>query len=101
VRVPLSVLGLKVGNFEASPVSVYPNPATSTLKLRFQSEDDQNGIVEVVNTLGQVMKRERVVLNKGENEIQLNVSSLSGGVYFAVIHSEDHKEVWEKVKFVK
>jgi len=101
VRVPLSVLGLKVGNLATNPVSVYPNPATTTIHLRFQSGDDQNGMVEIVNAVGQVMKTEEVVLEKGENEIQLNVSSLPAGVYFAVINSEDGKEIWEKAKFMK
>ena len=58
-------------------MSVYPNPATSTVYLKDVEEAD----VTICNIAGAVVKVE-----KGVNEV--NVSDLAAGVYLMTIESE-------------
>ena len=55
--------------------SIFPNPATETLKISFG--DNQKQQIHIYNAMGQVVK-DVLVIN---NEI-VNISDLPGGVYF-------------------
>jgi hypothetical protein len=60
--------------------SVYPNPAKNQLFLHFKSKDPNNGIIRIVTVEGREILKKAVDINKGENEVQLNIN-LPSGIY--------------------
>ena len=59
-------------------LSVYPNPATDFVTIKFSAFQKQNIIMTLTNQTGKVLVRKRIV---SETE-QLDFSSYSCGIYF-------------------
>lgn len=68
---------------ESNPVSVnmYPNPANDNVTLSINTVKDQTATVTFTNVLGQIAFSELHNLTNGNNVINLNVNSLSAGIY--------------------
>jgi len=62
---------------------IFPNPAKNTLRINIPTIE-ANTEITMLNTTGHVMLKE--IINN-ESEIQLNISSLSNGIYFLKIRS--------------
>lgn len=76
---PASVLGITTVS-KNDGISIYPNPVTNQLFI-----DNKNGAfnqVTLVNTLGQVIKKESI--RKGVNQIA--TSDLGSGIYYVIIN---------------
>jgi hypothetical protein len=59
-------------------LDLHPNPAVSTLSVNLQGRARVGGMLEVYNQVGMKVMTVRVT----ELSFQLNLSGLSGGVYF-------------------
>lgn len=68
----------KNGNAE-SKIKVYPNPSQGVLFI--EAEFTSEGSVAILNTLGEVVKTQRLT----KSQTQLNIESLSDGIYFVRI----------------
>ena len=78
----ISVKAQQVGlEDEGHSLRIYPNPTTGILNVQGKGMTS----VEVYNTAGQRMMSQAV----GDNGIQLNMESLSNGIYFLRIHAND------------
>jgi hypothetical protein len=64
---------------EVEGLSIYPNPATDVLNINMVNDGDV--VVNIYNTVGQIVE---VVEGYGSN-VTVNTSSLSSGVYFAEV----------------
>ncbi|HZY79574.1 MAG TPA: T9SS type A sorting domain-containing protein [Cyclobacteriaceae bacterium] len=71
---------------DAAEVSLFPNPVTKTLVIK-----SRNASMQILDTFGRTQVDQK--LNEGET--QIDVSSLSAGVYFVVIDNT------RRLKFVK
>lgn len=81
-----------VGEVAESNISVscYPNPASSTLNVSIETAASQAMTVEVVGLNGTVFNQvELENTNSVSNEIQLDINSLSSGMYFLKVTSND------------
>ena len=78
-----------IRNFLAQSLEVYPNPATNMLHIRNVKE----GTVQVYDAIGRQVMVNEVVGN--EDHIQLDISSLSKGIYFVKIGNNTAKFVKE------
>ena len=67
-------------NYAKVPVTVYPNPATNLLKI----EADNMQSVAIMNMMGQKVKELEAV----SNQISVNVSDFTPGVYFVIITND-------------
>ena len=67
-------LPLGVNEFVKSTLKIYPNPANEVLNLSSESTIDN---ITVYNTLGQIVSKQA----SSANEVSINVSNLSKGVY--------------------
>lgn len=63
-------------------ISIYPNPASDVLNIRMDVGADDKGIINVHNSLGQVVRTITVQPYKGQNIYTVDVSDLSYGQYF-------------------
>ncbi len=77
-------------------VSLFPNPATEQITLRFAAGAPANVNIRLTNTSGEtVLIREVESIPAGENEINLDLGgrSLKPGVYFLEIATKDQRAV--------
>ena len=76
-------------------LSVYPNPATDVLNINISNANFKNSKVMITNVSGQQLINTNMI---GDNA-QLNIESLSNGVYFVTVSNEEGFN--KTVKFVK
>jgi len=57
---------------------IFPNPVNDIMKIRFYDLKNRNPVLNIYNSLGELLLRRNVV---GEN-LEINTSSLKGGIYF-------------------
>lgn len=74
---------LSVNNFELNNLSLYPNPATNEVKLKWNT--DENVTVRIYNTLGKLMFYSKNV--NLTNDFKINTSPFSTGVYFVKLNT--------------
>jgi hypothetical protein len=72
---------LGVNNFESNEVSMYPNPASNSFKIRATNTIDR---ITIYNTLGQKMQE----LSPNKINENIDISSLKNGLYFIQVESE-------------
>lgn len=73
---------IRVVSFDQSDVTfIYPNPATN--RLLIHKADLDNYQIEVINEIGQIVSLD--VVSAGADVVELNVSTISRGVYFVRI----------------
>lgn len=68
-------------------VSVYPNPAIDFVKVNLADLNLNNGRIEIYNALGVLCFEQKFV---GNNELTLDLSQFSKGVYLYRIESQGH-----------
>ena len=74
---------LSVENFELNNLSLYPNPATNEVNLKWNV--DENVTVRIYNTLGKLMFYGKNVTLI--NDFKVDVSGFETGVYFVKLNS--------------
>lgn len=77
-------LGVDSFNVAGDIINVYPNPATTNLNVKLKSIG-VNANFEVYNTIGQIVIPSQKI---NSNKFDLNVSSLTKGVYFLKINND-------------
>jgi hypothetical protein len=79
---------LSVGSFDSqnNQISLSPNPAVETTTVAITTKDASVASVNVINVVGKsVLNLSTVQLSQGLNKIELNTTSLNGGVYFVEV----------------
>lgn len=69
-------------------VSMAPNPTSGDVHYRFHLQQAMIGNIEVINNQGRILQRRRLTLPPGANEIQLDLSTYPGGMYWVRLVSE-------------
>jgi hypothetical protein len=62
-------------------LSVYPNPASSTVKLLFNTKAAGKATVTIVNQIGQPVYTTERAVSEGQNELEVAIHKLPSGVY--------------------
>jgi len=80
---PYNYVGIDENNSTNSNTGyVYPNPARDQVTVEVNLSAISKVQVDVVNTLGQVIKSELTQGQTGTNKINVDISGLPGGIYF-------------------
>ncbi len=74
---------------DGSELSVYPNPASGTIHLSFDSNAKRDIEVKILTIDGKVMQSQRMNIFEGKQTFGLNVDDFSAGFYIVHIQSED------------
>lgn len=77
--------------------NVYPNPVTDRAWLEIDSEEPVDLDVMIFNQMGQKVYHERLNIGEGNQRILLNTSSLSPGIHYLNIISEDGDNLSKKL----
>jgi hypothetical protein len=87
---------LATNKFETSnDIYLYPNPTKGTLNVRVPSDFGLPNSLTISNSLGQIVSRKEV---SKENDLILNTSTLSTGVYFITVAKEGQKKTLQFIK---
>lgn len=74
-------------------VTVYPNPATDFITLKFNTEKAENVAVNVVDVTGKLVYSEQINHAGGDFQRQFNISNLSKGFYIMNLETSKGKTV--------
>ncbi len=80
-------------------VKLYPNPATTELKLQYNSQHSSNLTIEISNTLGQTIWQQEYIGVKGQTTTMIPIGHLTDGLYLIKIKN-GFNEVYTN-KFIK
>ena len=69
--------------------NLYPNPASNQLNLAYQANTETRAIVKIYNADGREILFQNYQLYTGENNISIDISSLSKGIYYIVLQKQD------------
>jgi hypothetical protein len=58
-----------------------PNPSNETTKIQFISNDSETISFEIINLLGETISFSKMTSQRGVNDIHLNTSEFSEGIY--------------------
>jgi hypothetical protein len=81
-------------------VDVYPVPAKDNLTVSINSDKELKTNLQIIDATGRMVKTITAQINKGKNNIHLDISSLSQGQYF-IISNEPSKIVNKKFTVIK
>lgn len=76
-----------ISNRNLSGMKMYPNPATETVNITFSAENAENGVLSVMNIMGQTIYTKNVEVNEGYNMITLPVKQFNSGVYMVSLRT--------------
>lgn len=76
-------------------VSVYPNPVNEELRVRFNIQHSEGFFIEIQDVTGRVIYQTQHMLVQAGDEVILNTSGYSTGIYFLKVLSSDrqHQQV--------
>ena len=111
---PLSIYRLRMTDFDrketysktitienvkkAFSLKMFPNPAKDFVTFRATTNEKQAFNVTVTDVTGRVVIRRNYPVDSGNNEEQINISSLAKGVYFFTFDNGVHKTVEQFVR---
>ncbi|MFN8153723.1 MAG: MopE-related protein [Bacteroidia bacterium] len=77
-----------------SKVEVFPNPATTTVNIRFESETEQSFTLSLIDLSGRVIYTTGGQTQEGMNQQEINLDQLSSGMYYVSLNSETfHQQI--------
>ncbi len=87
------------GSGQVNTVSIYPNPANSTLNVEFGMPQAGQVTLLLSDMLGKMRLLEKVSAQPGMNQLQLNIERLPAGIYMVSIRSacftyRKQMEIW-------
>jgi hypothetical protein len=76
-------------NTQGWGIQLYPNPAISRATLQLSQVQGSSFTVEVLNALMQPVQTSEGLLQGGQGQLQLDLRSLSAGIYFVRVMAND------------
>lgn len=72
-----------------SSLTLSPNPTSNTLVIDTYFEETRDVVYSIIDINGKTLEASEFKANKGENTLQLDVTSMQAGVYNLVLQSND------------
>ena len=84
-----AMLGVEEQTTAFTGVNVYPNPSSGKFTFTIDSKKGAKMTMRVMNSMGQQVAQNETYLTTGSNKTQLDLSSLSDGLYFVNLRAGD------------
>jgi len=84
----LSDLPDEVSNVPNGP-ELYPNPASEFIYLHFNSAYEEATEIDILNSLGQIVKRHPVCVARGYNQVKIPTNEIRPGIYLLRISKSE------------
>jgi hypothetical protein len=78
---------------ESQGLSVYPNPADLNLNIELNNKGSDMISFEIMNSLGQVIRKENLGTQKGNVKYNVNVQDIPAGIYFVKVASGENVSI--------
>jgi uncharacterized repeat protein (TIGR01451 family) len=88
------VQSLKTTDFDSSNFVLYPNPANSNINVSLLNSSEAINSVQIHNLLGKNIKE---VINSSSNDVNIDVSDLSKGIYLVQITTQSDLKITKKL----
>jgi uncharacterized repeat protein (TIGR01451 family) len=88
------VQSLKTTDFDSSNFVLYPNPTNSNINVSLLNSSEAINSIEIHNLLGKKIKE---VLNSSSNDVNIDVSDLSKGIYLVQITTQSDLKITKKL----
>lgn len=75
-----------------SNVSVYPIPCNEACVIKFISEYHGEGLINIIELTGAIIKTTPVMINNGLNEFLIRTGSIDPGAYLLSLHADDRSK---------
>lgn len=95
---PCILVGLNEIKSNDFALAAYPNPSSDRVNVAFISANRNHYSVKIVDVTGRVLNTVSGNAIAGENHIDMNVSTLSNGLYMIVVESADGQS---QLRFMK
>ncbi len=82
-------------------LSIFPNPTKDVITIQFESAEQQNIDIQIVNSIGQQVYSNSLNNYIGSVNEKVNLSSFSEGLYFVKITSDKGQSVTERIAHIK
>jgi len=76
-----------------SPVDIFPNPGNGLFTASFQAPDNDNYVIKISNTLGQIVYQESLSNFSGTYSRQLDITNYGKGLYILSVESSKEQYV--------
>jgi hypothetical protein len=73
---------------ESNLINVFPQPAKNSLNIQVQLNNSEINTLDFYNSQGKILSSN--VLNKNDENINLDVSQFKSGIYFIKVHSKNN-----------
>ena len=73
---------------ESNLINVFPQPAKNSLNIQVQLNNSEINTLDLYNSQGKILSSN--VLNKNDENINLDVSQFKSGIYFIKVHSKNN-----------
>ena len=94
INAALAATGIEEPTLGISSMNVFPNPAIKLTSISFSLDKPSDVKAELFNIDGQMIKNVfDGKLLQGENKIQLDLSKMSAGIYFAKLSIADKNKI--------
>jgi subtilisin-like proprotein convertase family protein len=77
-------------------LTIYPNPASEYVEVMYRSSSDKDGLVKLIDMLGQTKYKQSLDVKKGANSYMIDVRRLPAGVYFVSLE-QDGKRITQRL----
>ncbi len=88
---PVNTTSVAENSAFGANTSLYPNPAKNSAVLSISMSKTSQVQIDVMNTIGQIVKTVSTSANVGENNIAINLDGLASGVYMVNVKAGDAK----------
>jgi len=72
-----------------SNLSVFPNPCDEACVIKFRSEYLGDGLINIIDLTGAVLKTTPVIIIKGLNEFTIRTDNIDAGAYLLTLEADD------------
>jgi hypothetical protein len=68
-------------------LNAYPNPSKGMVKIEFTSDINADGLLKVIDVTGHLILTQRIVMQEGFNNFDMDLSEITSGMYLIVLES--------------
>lgn len=100
MNIYVSTAGLLGESENHSEVNIFPNPASDFININFTAPNSEKVEVSLIDANGRLVKHSSFTLNKGEYTKEINIRTLSKGVYQILIQATNGTLI-KRSKFIR
>lgn len=79
--VPVIITGVDQLSAQGWKIQASPNPTSGLFQLQVEAPNSVEGTIQILNTLGQIVAHQSVVIQTGQNNIPLDLTGQPAGAY--------------------